>query len=96
MTSAEASGEGVGGEGLEGVAAAPVEISERGDEVDVGKDEAHVADGDVVVEDALDVALRCVGGGEEDGLAEADDEDGDGDSEPEPGDVAERWGCAAP
>ncbi len=35
-------GPGVGGEGFEGIAAAPVEIEDGGDEVDVGEDEAHI------------------------------------------------------
>ncbi len=71
-------GEGVGGEGLEGIATAPEEEGERGDEVDVGKDEAEDRVRHVVVEDALQIAHRRLGGGEEDGLTEADDEDGDG------------------
>jgi hypothetical protein len=82
-------GEGVGGEGLEGVSIAPVEIGKGGGEVEVGEEQAPHCGGDVIVEDASDVALGRIGGDEEYGFAEADDEHCDGDGEPEPGDAAE-------
>src|SRR6185437_8422025 len=80
------------GERLEGIAAAPVEIGERGKEVDVGEDQAQHRAGDVVVEDSSSVSLCRIGGHEEDGLAEADDKDDQAGEEPEPADGAEDGG----
>src|SRR5271154_2978111 len=39
----------VGGKGLEGIATSPEEISERGDEVDIGKDETQNRVGKMIV-----------------------------------------------
>ena len=47
----------------------------------------------MVVKDALQIAHRRLGGGEEDGLTEADDEDGDGRQKPEPSGAAESGGA---
>jgi len=47
----------------------------------------------MVVEDTLQVAHRRLGGGEEDGLTEADYKNGDGRDEPEPGCVADGGGA---
>ncbi len=85
-------GESVRGEGLEGIAAAPIEIGERGHEVNVGEEQAQHRAGNVVVEDPSSVALGCVGRDEKDRFAEADEEDDEGGEEPEPGDSAEDGG----
>src|SRR5271168_3365274 len=66
---------------------------ERGCEVDVRKDQTQHRNGNVIVEDASDVALGRIGGDEEDGLAEAESEHSDADPEPEPGDIAEGGGA---
>ncbi len=85
-------GESVGAERLEGIAMSPIKVGQRCRYVDVGEDEREDGVREVIVEDALQIAHGLFHGGEEDGLAEADDQDRNGSCEPEPGEIAESGG----